>query len=105
MRKFLARALMFVSMVVLCTMSAGAYLDPSAMTYLIQVIAGVAIAGGAAVVIYWKKIKLFFKKRKQGKEDAAAGLNTPSETVQAAKGEQDTGETVKIDLDSLDEKP
>jgi len=47
--------------------NASAYLDPSVMTYAIQVVAGVVIAGGAALAIYWKKIKLFFKKRKQNK--------------------------------------
>lgn len=34
-----------------------AYIDPSVMTYLIQAIAGVVIALGAAVGIYWRKAK------------------------------------------------
>ena len=33
------------------------YLDPSVMTYAIQAIAGVVIAVGAAVGIYWRKAK------------------------------------------------
>ena len=36
---------------------ASAYLDPSVMTYAIQAIAGVIIAVGAAVGIYWRKAK------------------------------------------------
>ena len=56
-----------VSLAVAFSINAAAYLDPSAMTYVIQAVAGVAIAGGAALVIYWKKIKLFFKKRKNNK--------------------------------------
>ena len=34
-----------------------AYIDPSAMTYLIQIIAGVAIAVGAAITIFYRKAK------------------------------------------------
>ena len=34
-----------------------AYIDPSVMTYLIQAVAGVVIAVGAAVGIYWRRAK------------------------------------------------
>ncbi|MCR5006589.1 MAG: hypothetical protein K6A77_11875 [Clostridiales bacterium] len=34
-----------------------AYIDPSVMTYVIQAVAGVIIAVGAAVGIYWRKAK------------------------------------------------
>ena len=34
-----------------------AYIDPSVMTYLIQAIAGIIIAIGAAVGIYFRKAK------------------------------------------------
>ena len=34
-----------------------AYIDPSVMTYVIQAIAGVVIAVGAVVGIYWRKAK------------------------------------------------
>jgi glycerol uptake facilitator-like aquaporin len=42
---------------------ASAYIDPSAATYIIQAVAGVFIAGGAAVTIYWRKIKKFVTER------------------------------------------
>ena len=35
----------------------GGYLDPSVMTYTIQVVAGVVVAIGAVVGIYWRKAK------------------------------------------------
>lgn len=35
----------------------GGYLDPSVMTYAIQVVAGVVVAAGAVVGIYWRKAK------------------------------------------------
>lgn len=34
-----------------------AYIDPSTTTYIIQAIAGVAIAVGAFVTVYWRKAK------------------------------------------------
>lgn len=34
-----------------------AYIDPSVLTYTIQVVAGVVIAAGAAVGIYWRRAK------------------------------------------------
>lgn len=44
----IARALSF---------NVSAYLDPSVMTYAIQAIAGVVIAIGAVVGIYWRRAK------------------------------------------------
>lgn len=37
--------------------SAKAYIDPSVMTYTIQIIAGVAVAVGAVVGVYWRRTK------------------------------------------------
>lgn len=37
--------------------NANAYIDPSVMTYLIQAIAGVVIAVGAVISIYWRRAK------------------------------------------------
>lgn len=34
-----------------------AYLDPSVMTYTIQVVAGVVVAVGAVIGVYWRKAK------------------------------------------------
>jgi len=37
--------------------NADAYIDPSVVTYVIQAVAGVAIAIGAVVGIYWRKAR------------------------------------------------
>lgn len=37
--------------------NASAYIDPSVITYVIQAVAGIAIAVGAAVGIYFRKAK------------------------------------------------
>ena len=34
-----------------------AYIDPSTTTYIIQAVAGIAVAVGAFVTIYWRKAK------------------------------------------------
>ena len=38
-------------------------IDPSVITYLIQAVAGIAIAVGAAVGIYWRRARKKFHKR------------------------------------------
>ncbi len=50
---------------VVFTMHAHAYIDPSAVTYVIQAVAGVLIALGAAFTIFRHKIFSFFKGRKK----------------------------------------
>lgn len=49
-------AFMMLGMV-LCSGMASAYIDPSAMTYIVQVVVGIVIAGAAAFGFYFKKIK------------------------------------------------
>ena len=48
-----------------------AYIDPSSMTYLIQIIAGVGVAAAAGVGFYWKRIRRYFRNKKREKEEAA----------------------------------
>ena len=47
----------FYGMWLMFTIRAEAYIDPSVMTYVIQVVAGVIIAIGAAIGIYVRKAK------------------------------------------------
>lgn len=59
--KKVARLSLYVSfalcMMVVFAVSANAYVDPSVMTYIIQAVAGIVVAVGAAVGIYWRKAK------------------------------------------------
>jgi hypothetical protein len=41
-----------------------AYIDPAATSYIVQIISGVVIASGVVIGVFWKKIKLFFQKKK-----------------------------------------
>jgi len=52
----------------LFTMNVHAYIDPSVVTYMIQAVAGVLIALGAALTIFRHKIVAFFKKGKKADE-------------------------------------
>lgn len=45
-----------------------AYIDPSAVTYIIQAVAGVLIALGAILTVFRHKIFAFFKKNKKTDE-------------------------------------
>ena len=47
----------FICCGVMLAPTAHAYLDPSVMTYTIQVVAGVVVAVGAVAGIYWRKAK------------------------------------------------
>ena len=60
----------FVCFFNLFTITAQAYIDPSVVTYVIQGVAGVLIALGAALTIFRHKIFAFFKKNKKNEEAA-----------------------------------
>lgn len=52
----------FVLGTFLFSTTASAYIDPSAMTFLTQVIVGIVVASGAAVGFFFKKLKRKLKK-------------------------------------------
>ena len=68
MKRILSTAYFTLCVLLLLSNSALAYIDPATTSYVVQIIAGVFLAGGAAVGIYWHKIKRFFKNRKKGKK-------------------------------------
>jgi len=57
MKRGLFRAAMLCGALLALSGSAAAYLDPSVMTYTIQVVAGVVVAAGAVIGVYWRKAK------------------------------------------------
>ncbi len=50
--------------IMLFSTAAFAYIDPATTAYVIQIIAGVFIACGVAVGVFWQKIRLWFQKNK-----------------------------------------
>ena len=57
MKKYFRYAYVTVGMAVALSTNAMAYLDPSVMTYAIQVVAGVVVAAGAVIGITWRRAK------------------------------------------------
>ena len=68
MKKLIGKMVSFVyfssCFFVVMTMHAHAYIDPSAVTYIIQAVAGVLIALGAVFTIFRHKIVKFLKGKK-----------------------------------------
>lgn len=56
-------ALMTAWLLIFTMPAAHAYIDPSATTYLIQAIAGIAIAVGSVAVIFWRRAKKKLKDK------------------------------------------
>lgn len=73
------------------SVSAKAYLDPSTTTYIVQAVAGVAVAVGAVVVMYWRKAKK--KVQKALKVDEHSN-----------KEHEDDDILMKVDADSNDQQ-
>lgn len=63
-KNFLKYAYFTAAFSMLFSFPSYAYIDPATTSYLIQIVAGVVIAAGATVGIFWKKIKLTFKQKK-----------------------------------------
>ena len=72
--------------------AASAYIDPSATTFLIQAIAGIAIAVGSVAVIFWRRAK------KKIKDKVGIDLDKNKETeevVVMVKAEETKAEEAK----------
>ena len=72
-----------------------AYVDPATLTYVIQIVAGLFIAGGVAVGVYWRKIKKLFTKDKTSKnektvsaEDRAAAANAAADAAESLEEQE-----------------
>ena len=65
MKKKVAFTLYFtICFAMMLEIGAAAYIDPATTSYLLQIIAGVFIACGATVAVFWRKITFWFKKKK-----------------------------------------
>lgn len=64
----------------LFTIQVHAYIDPSAVTYVIQAVAGVLIALGALITVFRHKILAFFKKN--SKKRAKREIHMTEETTE-----------------------
>lgn len=56
-KKLVLASFVFLVSMLFFGQNGNAYIDPSVMTYMIQVVAGIAVAVGAVAGIYMRKIK------------------------------------------------
>ena len=57
MKKILKITIFVIAIMLLYPKPVYAYLDPSVVTYVVQVVAGLVIAVGAVFYVYWRKAK------------------------------------------------
>ena len=48
---------------------AHAYIDPATGTIILQALIGGIVAAGAAISLYWRKLKSFFSKKKKDEKN------------------------------------
>ena len=82
-----------VNFALLFSVNARAYIDPSVMTYAIQAIAGIAIALGAAVAMYWRKARK--KINKKLGVDENKNKEVENDDIVFAKKNTDEEQTIK----------
>lgn len=81
MKKILARSYYAFFLMVLFTVSAFAYLDPGTVSYVVSMIAGLFIAGGAAIAIFRRRIKLFFQNLGKKKEETTEAIEDEDDVI------------------------
>lgn len=57
MKNFVLAGFVGLCSMLMFGLNANAYIDPSVMTYMIQVVAGIVVAGGAVAGVYIRKAK------------------------------------------------
>lgn len=103
MKKFktaLTFSVFFALGMIFFSSTANAYIDPSAMTYIVQVVAGIVIAGGAAFAFYFKKIKR--KIRKSVNSAKEEDYDTREDVTYDDDDEFDDSDLAEDDFDESD---
>lgn len=83
------RIIMACGMMLALSGSASAYLDPSVMTYTIQVAAGVIVAVGAVIGVYWRKAKKKVQDKMGMDENARKEVEEDVVEIQDVKGKNE----------------
>lgn len=73
---------------------AHAYIDPSAVTYMIQAVAAVAIAAGAALTVFRHKIAALFRKNKSLVKHREIHLKNGWEDLFDVPGKKDMNQNI-----------
>ena len=70
MKKAFLFLFFFIATMIACITYAFAYIDPSSVTYIIQIAAGAVVAVGAGIGFYWKRIRRFIRRKRKEREEA-----------------------------------
>ena len=89
----------FMGTFVMLTMHAQAYIDPSAVSYVIQAVAAVVIALGACLTIFRHKIAALFKK---GKNQEKKEIHFKEDEDETEDGSADSKESAAEDAEKND---
>ncbi len=86
--------------------TANAYIDPSAMTYIVQIIVGIVVAGGAAFAFTFRKLKRKITRRKDDASghDDAEDSSLDSDSYDDDEFDVDDGEFDVEDNDGSSDK-
>lgn len=91
MKKLVEKLLQFgyfsLAFFVIFQLDAKAYIDPSATTYIVQAVAAVVVAIGAAFTIFRHKIIGFFKKN--SKKEEKREIHLTEDEAEAEKNGED----------------
>ena len=94
MKKRLSKAAAVIMFIFTCMLFWGrtgeAYIDPSIATYVIQAVAGIVIALGAVVGIYWRKARKKISKSLGVDENKNKEVESDEIIVKTNKDETDT---------------
>lgn len=92
MKKVLAQigkfSYFFAAFFVLFQLNAHAYIDPSAVSYVVQAVAAVVIAIGAALTIFRHKIAALFRKNSKQEAKKEIHFTEDEENTEETKSEE-----------------
>ncbi len=95
MKTLIRRSYYTFFMLLLFLAPAFAYLDPGTVSYVVSMVAGLFIAGGAALAIFRRKIVLFFRnlgKKKQSSDAPPTDTAAPMDDVVDPMAEEENEE-------------
>ena len=82
-------AVFFVLGMLMFSTVSSAYLDPSTVTFIVQIVAGVAVACGAAFTFYFRKIKKKFSGVKDESADSVESLDNSKDGFDDSEFDED----------------
>ena len=97
MKKVLSLLFLTIILCVFFTLNTFAYLDPTVVTYVVQAVAGVVIAGSAVFVLLWarakrkiaKKLNIDENKNKEVEEDIVVNEDVKEDEQKADVPEEE----------------